>query len=277
MSASPSEPKITTAIIRRADRYVEMLEQARLSGSLRTKEADLLDEFERYTADILDRYWPAGPSDRESLAFAPLYEPQVTVTADDGHRPLITALMAADVESRGPLRLTQAQNSRLAEVFERIGRECQAEKLLLHAALAFDRAASLYLLLGNSGVRDRCLFARTQCLRTAMKPGWAKALATISWVLCGYGYRPYRLLLWVTVQLAVFSTSIYFALALEGRNQSIGLTIYECLTNYLNPLAVNDTRELTTTARVLLVTESYLGSVSLSVFFALLVRRWFRT
>lgn len=277
MSASLPVPmssvdSITTAVIRRADRYVEMLEQARLKGSLRAEEADLLDQFERYTTDILDRYWPAGPRKRESLAFAPLYEPLVAVSVDDRHRALITALMAAEVEFRGPLRLTQAQDNRLATVFELIGKECRSEELLLHATRAFDRAAGIYLLLGKNDVRDRCLFAKKQCIRTAMKPGWVKALATISWVLCGYGYQPYRLMLWMTVQLAVFS----IAFALAGR-KSIGSSIHTCLINYLDPLGVNDASRLPTVAQVLLLTESYFGLVSLSVFFALLVRRWFRT
>jgi hypothetical protein len=263
---------ITTAIIRRADRYVEILEEARLKSSLRTKEVDLLDQLERYTADILDRYWLARPRNHESLAFAPLYEPQVVVSVDDRHRALIIALMAADVEFRGPLRLTQAQNNRLAAIFDRIGKECRAAELLLHGAFAFDRAASIYLLTGSNSVRDSCLFARSQCIRTAMKPGWAKTLLTISWILCGYGYQPYRMMLWMIVQLTAFST--VFVLAGQG---PIALSIYECLINYLNPLGVSDTSGLPTAAKTLLVAESYFGSVSLSVFFALLVRRWFRT
>jgi hypothetical protein len=245
------------------------LEQVRIKGSLRTKEADLLDQFERYTADVLDRYWSAWPRNRESLAFAPLYEPQVAGSVHDRYRSLITALMASDVESRSPFRLTQAQNNRLAAVFERIGKECQSEKLLLHAALAFDRAADIYLLLGKGSARDRCLFARKQCIRTAMRPGWVKARTTIAWVLCGYGYQPYRLMLWMMVQIAFFS--ILFDLTVP---ESIWSSIYMCLVNYLDPL---DTEKLSTMAKVVLVTESYVGLVSLSVFFALLVRRWFRT
>jgi hypothetical protein len=274
ISASPSVPmssgnSITTAVIRRADRYVEMLEQVRIEDSLRTKEADLLDKFERYTADVLDRYWQAWPRNRESLAFASLYEPQAAGSVHDRDRALITALMAADVESRGPFRLTQAQNNRLAAVFERIGKECQLKKLFRHAALAFDSAADIYLLLGKDGVRDRCLFARKQCIRKAMKPSWVKVRTTIAWVSCGYGYQPYRLMLWMAVQIAVFS--ILFDLT---GPESIWSSIYMCLVNYLDPL---DTEKLSTMAKAVLVTESYVGLVSLSVFFALLVRRWFRT
>ncbi|MBV9031832.1 MAG: hypothetical protein JO364_16315 [Pseudonocardiales bacterium] len=287
MPASPSEPgssvsSVMTAIIRRADRYVEMLEQARVSGSLRTEEDHLLDQFECFTADILDRYWPAGPRNRESLAFAPLYEPQVAVSAEDRWRALVTALMAADVESRGPLRLTQQQNTRLAVVFERIGKECWTEGMLLHAARAFDRAAGIHLLLGNNSDRDRCSYARRQCMRRMMEPGWTKALDTVNWTLTGYGYQPYRLLLWVMVQLAVFGT-VFTALTAsitdktENKPNGIWKSMYMFLTNFLNPLGVSDTDGLRFVAHVLLVAESYLGSVSLAVFFALLVRRWFQT
>ncbi|HET9255725.1 MAG TPA: hypothetical protein VFO16_11045 [Pseudonocardiaceae bacterium] len=264
---------ITTAIVRRADQYVEELERARDEGKLRTEEAKLLDQLEVYTADILDRYRSARSRNRESLAFTSLYDSQVAASAEDRHRALIIALMAAEVEFGGPLRLTQAQNNRLAEVFDRIGQECRAVKLLRHAALAFDRAASIYLSLGNSAKRDSCLFARSQCVRTAMKRSWTKALLTISWIVFGYGYQPYRLILWVIIQLAAFSIGL---IIIRGGEQ-IEQSIFVCLTNYLNPIGGDDLKSLPLAAKILLVIESYSGAVSMSVFFALLVRRWFRS
>jgi hypothetical protein len=274
MNALPIEPpvsfeSIATAITRRVDSYIEMVDRARTEKSLRTEEERLLDHFERYTADILDRYSPPGRRHRESLVFAKLYAAwDARLPDDERRRALITALMAAEVESRGPLRLTRAQNGRLAGIFERIGMECRKEQLLRHAELAFDRAAGTYLMLGDNSARDRCLFARSRSKQTALGPGLAKAQLALSWILCGYGYKPWRLLLWVLVELVVFTAGI--AVTSPG---SVGQSIHTSLTNYLDP---GDADGLPGTAQLLLVLESYIGLVSLSVFFALLVHRWFR-
>ncbi|MFL6145293.1 MAG: hypothetical protein ACJ72N_25965 [Labedaea sp.] len=258
---SPFVDSITIAITRRVDSYLELLETAEEEGALRAKEAELLDQFERYAADILDRYQPPGTRNRESLVFAHLYE------AKD-ERALITRLLAAEVESRGPLRLTQAQNGRLARIFEGIGEECRAEGLPLHAALAFERAAGIYLLLSDNAARDRCLYARIRATQQARRFTVRKGLVGLSWILCGYGYKPYWLLAWVGAQLAVFTFAV--ALTVPG---SIWHGVYISLTNYLDP---QGSEGLSGPAQVVLVAESYVSAVSLSVFFALLVHRWFR-
>jgi hypothetical protein len=273
MSALPSEPSgfvdtVTTAIVRRVDRYLDALDNARSEGTLRAEEAELLDRFESYTVDVLDRHVPPGPRTKESLAFARLYERRTAVTLDERRRLLLVALMAAEVESRGPFRLTQAQNGRLARIFERIGQDCGREGLLLHAALAYERAAGIYLLLSENGARDQCLYARARYRQQADLPGLRKVMLAVSGTLCGYGYKPYRLLSWVGVQLVLFTIGVVIAIG-----GSIGHGIYTSLTNYLNPTGGDN---LSGVAQVLLVTESYVSTVSLSVFFALVVHRWFR-
>lgn len=273
MPASPSEPSafvgtVTTAIIRRADRYAELVDKARAEGTLRAGEEELLDRFEHYAADVLDRYPPPGPRNRESLVFADLYRMRGEGAGDERRRALVAALMAAEVESRGPFRLTQAQNSRLAAIFERIGAACGKDGLLLHAALAYERAAGIYLLLSDNAGRDRCLYTRARYRQKATGPGLAKALLAISWTLCGYGYKPYRLLLWVAIQLVVFTLGVAFTVP-----GSLWHGIILSVTNYLDPQGSDD---LSSAAQALLVTESYVSAVSLSVFFALLVHRWFR-
>lgn len=274
MSALPVEPSLSdssvvTAIKRRVDSYMELMDQIRRDDGLRAKEADLLEQFERYTADILDRYEPPGRRNRESLIFAKIYkEWDRGLPEDDRRRTLITALMAADVESRGPLRLTRAQNKRLAKVFENIGAECRAEGLPLHAELAFDHAAGIHLVLGDNLARDRCLYERSRSRQKAIGLSWEKLRLASAWVLCGYGYKPYLLLFWVIVQLVVFTVAI--AMAING--DIIG-NLYLCVINYVDP---HDADKLPGTAKLLMVLESYFSLVSVSVFFALLVHRWFR-
>ena len=90
-------------------------------------------------------------------------------------------------------------------------------------------------------------------------------------VLCGYGYRPYRLLGWIVVQLAFFC--VMMNLVAHG---SIFKNVYMVLVNYVNVLGVGDADGLPYSAWVLLVVEGYMGAVTTTVFFVLLVRRWFR-
>lgn len=162
MSVEPSDfvRSVTVSITRRADTYVEMLDESGLEGTLRAEEPQLLNQFEKYAADVLDRYVPPGPRRRDSLVFGDLYSAEANSSLEDRRRSLITALLAAETELSGPLRLTQAQNVRLARVFERLGEGFIIDGLPLHAALAFDRAAGLYLQLQDGRSRDRCLLAQ---------------------------------------------------------------------------------------------------------------------
>jgi hypothetical protein len=262
---------ITTAVTRRADIYVELLDEADLRGTLAADEQECLDRFETYAADILERYVPPGPRRRDSLVFAHLYVAEPQAERGARRRALLTALLAGEAEARGPLRLTQAQSIRLAEVFKRLGSGLLTDGLVLHAALAFDRAAGLYLQVGDHRARDGCLLAQARARHRAPGRGALRVLEALSSVLCGYGYQPYRLLGWVVFQLAAFSVALSLISGI-----SILRSSYMCLVNYLNPLGLGDTAQVPHSAWVLLVAEGYLGSVSLSVFFALVVRRWFR-
>jgi hypothetical protein len=158
----------------------------------------------------------------------------------------------------------------LADVFFELGKALETEHLLRHAERAYDRAASNYLISGDESLRDESLMRQKRCQHLVSPSGWRRALQSISWLAAGYGYRPYRLLIWVVAQLAVFV--VVLAIIARGTD----LTPYAVLVNYLNPLGPQDVDEVHTVGKVLLITESYIGAVSLNVFFALLVRRWFR-
>lgn len=261
---------LTTAITRRADRYVEMLDESSLQGELGVQERHFLDRFERYAAEVLDRYVPPGLRTRDSLVFAHLYPAEPGSLPED-RRSLITALLAAEVEARGPLRLTQAQNIRLAKVFASLGTGLTLDNLPLHAALAFDRAARMHLQLQDERARDQCLLAKARAEHRARNPGFIKALETVFAALCGYGYLPYRLLGWIAVQLVGFS----FMLIMLSEKPLVE-NIYIAVLNYLNPLGFSDTGGMHPSAWVLLVVERYTGAVSSTVFFSLVLRRWFR-
>lgn len=274
---------LTLAITRRANIHADALDESDSSDTPVKDEVSLLVEFEKHAAAVLDRYVPPGHRRRESLVFAHLYPTTTNPTPggptlassplekDELRRGLFTALLAAEVEARGPLRLTRAQNLRLAEIFKDLGGKLLLHRLWLHAALAFERAAGLYLQVEDHRARDQCLLAQARARHRSPGSRWDKALETISEVLCGYGYQPYRLLCWVVLQLAVFS--LIFTLISDGPSLN---NLYLALSGLISPPGLDDTQELSGGARILFIAEGYIGTLFLSVFFALLVRRWFR-
>lgn len=263
--------RLCTIVEQRAGRYADEVEKALTEGALRDRERELLDAFEQHTTSILDRSasnrWPKS----HELVFQELYERKIDdPLASERRRVLLVALMAAEVEFHGPLKLTQAQNKDLADVLEELGEACVAEKLYLHAAEAFDRAAELHLMTSENLARDQSLYRRNAALQKIQKAGLRKALLWVSWVTCGYGYKPYRLLVWVAVQLVVFGIGVIIA----TRGEAPLASLHTVLTNFLNPAGGD--APIPGAAKALLLAESYLGALSLNIFFALLVRRWFR-
>ncbi|RJQ76681.1 hypothetical protein D5S17_17620 [Pseudonocardiaceae bacterium YIM PH 21723] len=255
----------------RASTYADEVEAALNRGQLRQREAELLDEFEQYTAKILDRLasrqWPKV----HDLVFRDLYMQAPDPVDSERRRMLLVALLAAEVEFNAPLKLTQVQNKELAEILEMLGHSCVAEELYLHAAEAFERAAELHLLTSDGLARDRALY-RQNMARQRIEPAlYRRCVQWMSWVTCGYGYKPYRLLWWVLAQIVVFGVLILLSAPADTFDNVVLV-----LTNYLNPAGNGDTKDLGYTARVLLTAEAYAGALSVNVFFALLVRRWFR-
>jgi hypothetical protein len=271
------------SIRRKAGQHANELLTSRDNGTLRADEAELVNRFESTTAKVLDDYVrdvPREPRKTDALVFHALYQaatPQTVADTDrldsDEHenlRTLLAALLAAEAEANGPLRLTTAQTLRLARIAERLGHELRRRRLPLHAALAFTRAAALNQAADDQGARDRCVLAGLRARHQAREPGIAKARETAADWLCGYGYEPYRLLGWGAFQLVAFS--LVFIL---GFGTSVANGTYVALVNYLNPLG-SDEAGLSKAARIPLLVESYAGLISTSVFFALIVRRWFR-
>lgn len=278
---SPFVASMTTRIVRHATKYAEQVADLLATpATVRSPEAEneLLDEFNLHVEAIVAKYVPPGSRRRgDSLVFRHLYAPVTTAQPTDEPAgegvPLtyLTALLAADVEFRGPLRLSRTQRYLLARVYERLGGCLRGAELPAHAALAFSRALNLHRDNEDDDAEDRCGLAKARAETAALRPRRRRVGRWISEWSCGYGYRPFRLLAWMTAQLAVFTVAITLA-----THESLGDSAYLCLTNYLNPAGLDDARALGGAAQVLLISEAYAGIVSVSVFFALLVRRWFR-
>lgn len=271
---------MSTRIKRRADTYAdkvtEFLEHD-ARGRRRETEQPLLDRFVRHTEAVVDTYDPPGISRlSDSLVFADIYRPLLEHTAGANSDPialnaLLAALIAAEVEFRGPLRLSRTQNRLLAEAYERLGPPLVQAGLPAHAVLAYRRAGSLYRLDEDTDAEDRCGLALARARRMAQPVRWKRIGGLVPDLICGYGYRPFRMLWFVALQLLVFVVAV-----LLRAEQPPAVTVFQVLMNYLNPLGVGDTLGLRVGGRAIFVIESYLGAVTMSVFFALLVRRWFR-
>ncbi|WP_067567717.1 hypothetical protein [Nocardia acidivorans] len=281
--SSPSSPFVaamSTRIERHAAAYAEdldaFLEQPH-SLRRRVTEQPLLDLFTRHVEAVVATYDPPGIRRvGDSLVFGHLYaaalhqSPDGTV-ASVPVAALLTALLAAEVEYRGPLRLSRTQKRQLGENYERIGERLLPAGLPAHAAHAFRRAGSLFHQDEDTDAEDRCGLALARARRLAQPVMWRRIGGLFPDLVCGYGYRPFRMLGWIALQLVVFIAAISLV-----SDDPLTVTIYKVLVNYLNPLGPGDSDGMRAGGRALLVLECYLGTVSTSVFFALLVRRWFR-
>ncbi len=189
---------------------------------------------------------------------------------DDPRAREVALLIAAELDFCSPLHARQ--NLALAEIFEALGDALSTHGLTDLSVLAFRRATRLYALSEDRRGEERCgiRFARANTAATKSRVRrWAGHAA---FLLCGYGYRPSYLLGWVVGQVLVFTA---VGLLLAG-DIAWTTTVYLTVTAFLDPIGPDDARAVGSSAHPLFALESWMGAVSMSVFFALLVRKWFR-
>lgn len=294
--ARESQSTATAAVIRAAAREfaagLDDTDRPDATGSGRKMRRALLEqrevqlrEFSDLVTGALHRYDVESLVDRYANrdSFQSLYD---SASLADPQRPgarvgLLTALVAAHVEAQGALRLTADRSLALAGLLGRLGSALERNGLPLYAALAYDRAARLYLEIDEHAARDDRLFDAARARRRATPMGFGRIRRTLSAALVGYGYRPYRLLGWCVAQLAVAFTVI--ELLPPGHSGKAGETapwdekLFITVQDFINPIGVGDTEKLSRGSWIVLAAESYLGAVSAAVFFALLLRKWFRS
>lgn len=237
----------------------------------------VLHEFDDKVEELLGFYTPSVARNRShALFFHQLYKAALDPEPDDVPGPVpsavIAAFLAAELEFRSPLRLSGRQSIQLAEEFEAVAGVFSAARLHHHAIRAYQRAKALHRMTEDTEGEDRCglLLARA---RTAAQPdAWRRGLGRLADILCGYGYRPSWLLGWVVVQLAFFTALV---LAIGGGESNWNLT-YMALTTFLGPLGPGNLGQVDGAAHVVFGVESWAGALTMAVYFALLVRRWFR-
>ncbi len=251
------------------------------TSSVHPDEKLLLDSLNTHVEILIDEYEKARiPVVGDHTVFEGLYrsaakeldngsEPDLPIIEE--LKPQLSALLAAEVELRGPRRLSRTQSARLAGVYELLGQALQSMGLAAHAALAFLRGTELHRLNEDFSGQDQCGLALARARRNAVFPKWRRVPGWLSDLLCGYGFRPFRLLGWMAALLLIFAVALCTTTAL-----AVSTAVHLTLVNFLNPIGRSDLHDVNTIGRVLLIIESYTGIVLISVFFALLVRRWFR-
>ncbi|MFD4433791.1 hypothetical protein, partial [Nocardia sp. NPDC058497] len=203
---SSQHDAVTKDIGDRALRYTKRLDSPGVA------ETDIVNDLDNHIEALLDRpeLFTRGRSNK--LRFDALYG-QVPSTAPDdedavpreeGWRaPLLAGLIAAEVEFRGPLRLSPTQNALLADRYETTAAALSRWGLPAHAVRAWSGAVELHRRAKNTEDEDRCGLALSRARRRTMAPGWQRGVGVVSDLLCGYGYRPFRLLGWVVLQIVV--------------------------------------------------------------------------
>lgn len=267
----------TILIRRHADAYADEIEDFQ-RGHSSADEYQLLDDLNHRVEQFLADYVP--PSTRrigDSLVFTPLYrdaDPDLLGNAgrEFSSETVLTALFAAEVEFRGPLSLSRTQSTLLAEVYEELGEFLSEHRLPAHAALAYRQAYRLHTITENPRGQDRCGLRMARARTRARTPTWRRLPGYASDLLCGYGYRPFLLLAWIAVEIALFVLVFYLA----GGDLDFDTALRVCLVNFLDPTEPDDPGRVTAVGHYTLIVESYAGIVSTSVFFALLVRQLFR-
>ncbi|MBO0853036.1 MAG: hypothetical protein J2P18_04640 [Nocardia sp.] len=267
---APWLASVSTWIVRRATDYTPALD------SPGRDEGALLEVFDGHVEAVLTEFSPpGGHRHADGLIFAHLYAAARDPAADEqGWRvpsAILVALLAAETEFRGPLRSGVRHTILLAEVYERCGAQLSAVALPGHAALAYRRAAALYRIAEDLESEDRCALALARARTLTLPAGVRRLGRRVSDMLCGYGYLPFRLLVWLIVEVAVFGVLVRCA----APGQDVGEWLYTVVTSFLNPTGIGDTDRAPGT-RLALAAESWAGAVSMSIFFALLVRKWFR-
>ncbi|MFD3506426.1 hypothetical protein [Nocardia sp. NPDC058666] len=257
----------TVLVQRHADAFVDEIAESDHPRN----ERSLIEDFNHGVEQILLRYTP--PSSRrvgDSLIFAKTYR-----FADSNTRNVnatFAAFFAAEVEFRGPLRLSRTQNSLLAEVYEGVGTQLLADRLPMHAALAFRQAAHLHTVNENPREQDRCSLAHARARTKAGRSRMRRVGGYISDLLCGYGYRPFRLLAWISAEIALFTTTVVLLTPPENTARMT----YLATVGILSPPGYDDLNGDSSAILLVLTAEAAIGLVSTSVFFALLARRLFR-
>jgi len=265
---SPGVESVIDAIAEYELRYRDRTEEGEYS------EEELLELLDSYLPDLVYAFDSKVPPPRErrgALALDKEYYEWRRITSGDPETRRAAAIrsyLATETERRGQFRISRSQNGRLADHFDAMGTEFMALGMPGHAALAYQSAADLYLPLQQKSKREHALLNRRRAQHMARPNGVQRIFEGLYDGICGYGYRPFRMLGWMAVMLAAFSVAVWLC-GPAGYVRSL----HGCLIDFLNPLMFGSLdANFGPAAQTLLIIEGYVGTISMAIFFAFLVR-----
>lgn len=272
-ASSPGVESVIIGIAKCEEDYRDGIENALRQSDLAEQEEALLVQLDGYLPGLVYVFDSEVPPPRErggDLALEKEYYEWRRTSGDPDarRRCVIRSFLATETELRGQFQLSRTQNNRIADHYDAIGQEFLALGMPGHAAMAFQSAADLYLPLQQKSKRERSLLNWRRAQHQARPKSALRFAETLYDAVCGYGYRPFRMLGWMAVTLAVFSVAVW----LTGSPGYVK-SLHGCLINFLNPLSFGDLDgHFNGVAQVLLTIESYFGSISTAIFFAFLIR-----
>ncbi|WP_330253541.1 caspase family protein [Nocardia sp. NBC_00565] len=274
-SLSPIIASMTFRIERSAARHVEYLQNELSRGMRNLDEHSALDNLAIIVDELVDDYEPPKARRLNTLTFSHIYSNTLEKRWEGGTSSreslhmCVSALIAAEIENGGQSRLSRIQSYKLAEIYEAIALPFQALSLPRHAAQAWGSAADIHRKAEDRNSEERCKLWKARAI-TMSRPPQRRLAGYLADMLCGYGYRPFRLFTWMFLQYCIFTICIYAASELP-----ISTVASMAFTNYLSPLDPSDTSDVGGVAQLLLGMESLSGTIILIVLAGLLGRRWF--
>ncbi|MBZ0224044.1 MAG: potassium channel family protein [Dokdonella sp.] len=227
---------------------------------------------------VIDEFWMENKSNfvrhsTHKLDLERIFDSKnLNVLATETLPMLLKAFMAAEVELRIEPRMTIEQRKKLGTIFRQIGEGFISRNWHGHARFCFSRGAQLFGDLRLYRFEDDCWYHEAKAAMSQVD-GWGRAKAWPLYLFAGFGYRPYRLLYFCLLTVAMF---VFVYATLEP-----AWSFFQCVSvssmNYLTALGYGDIKETTSLTQLVVILQGFLSLILNSTLFALLVRRWFRS
>lgn len=191
--------------------------------------------------------------------------------ASNSSEALLKRFLACEMELRVESRMTIQQSRKLAGAYFEIGSGFYGRQWWAHARFCFSRSAGLMAELRDFRRADDCWYWE-MLSETKLCGTYLRIVRFPSWLLAGFGYRPYRLL------YSAFASIFFFAAVFWVLRP--GTLFFENLMfsgmNYLAAVGFGDVASWALLARAVVLLQGIVSLVLNATLFALLVRRWFR-
>lgn len=189
--------------------------------------------------------------------------------ADPEH--LLQALLSSEIELRIRPEMTLEQSSKLAGIYECLAVKFAQLTWFEHSRFCFKRAAQLFGSLMQYAREDECWYGWS-CSSLKMAKGLSRLKLLASYLISGFGYRPFRLF--------GLSACLMIGFAIVEKFLAVDITSEQALLlsamSGLTAVGFGDVKDFRPTLSLIMVVHGFISLIVNSAFFALLVRKWFR-